>query len=85
MRSRKWAKQAAAMKCCELLYSAGQLDENLLPVQYNWEKDIAFIMENVDKEDVPDGSCVPGTKRRRQYYFKVVSHMWWLQLIEVVI
>nr|KAG5691629.1 hypothetical protein BaRGS_023800 [Batillaria attramentaria] len=69
MPSRQLAKMAVALKMCELLYKAGELDNQLQPVGKEM-----FVCEEEeeweDDEDEPLGQARPGTTKRKQYYIK---------------
>ena len=71
--SKLLARQSAALKMCQVIYEAGELDEHLLPIGKE-----ALLEEGADeqREWVPDGAPRPGTTKRRQYYKKQVSDMW---------
>lgn len=73
MASKKLAKMAVALKTCEKLHHAGELDNHLLPVgkeAMKWE-----IEDESSNEDVPEGQPRPGTTKRRQYYYKQVGRV----------
>ncbi|XP_041353083.1 endoribonuclease Dicer-like [Gigantopelta aegis] len=68
MPSKKLSKMAVALKMCEILHKAGELDDNLMPVgkeMFMYEEDEEWD----DEEDLP-GQARPGTTKRKQYYFK---------------
>ncbi|KAJ8308770.1 hypothetical protein KUTeg_013644 [Tegillarca granosa] len=72
MPSKTLAKKAVALKMCEMLHKAGELDEQLMPVG----KEL-FILEEEDntewsEEDV-SGEARPGTTKRKQYYVKKIA------------
>ncbi|XP_022096692.1 endoribonuclease Dicer-like [Acanthaster planci] len=71
MPKRKLAEMAAALKTCETLHKAGELDDNLLPVG----KDTVLLLEDFgyEQEVVEEGQGRPGTTKRRQYYNKEVA------------
>ncbi|XP_067682625.1 endoribonuclease Dicer-like [Haliotis asinina] len=67
MPSKKLAKMAVALKMCEKLHKAGELDDNLMPVgkeMFVYEEE-----EEWEEEDVA-GQARPGTTKRKQYYYK---------------
>ncbi|XP_048244529.1 serine-rich adhesin for platelets-like isoform X2 [Haliotis rufescens] len=67
MPSKKLAKMAVALKMCEKLHKAGELDDNLMPVgkeMFVYEEE-----EEWEEEDVT-GQARPGTTKRKQYYYK---------------
>lgn len=71
MPKKQLAKMAAALKTCELLHKAGELDDNLLPTG---KEAVKFEEEMIgDYEEVPQGAPRPGTTKRRQYYFKQIA------------
>ncbi|XP_033733992.1 LOW QUALITY PROTEIN: endoribonuclease Dicer-like [Pecten maximus] len=69
MPTKMLAKQAVALKACEILHKSGEIDDQLLPVG----KEL-FMKEEEDSsawdsEDVA-GEARPGTTKRKQYYIK---------------
>ncbi|XP_054708066.1 endoribonuclease Dicer-like [Uloborus diversus] len=74
MKKKQLAKMAAALKTCEELHKAGELDDNLLPTGKE-------AVRAEDREDASDeearkeerGPARPGTTKRRLYYFKKVA------------
>ncbi|KAF0301375.1 Endoribonuclease Dicer [Amphibalanus amphitrite] len=68
--SKLLARQSAALKMCQVLYEADELDQHLLPIGKE-----ALLEEGADeqREWVPDGAPRPGTTKRRQYYKKQAS------------
>ncbi|XP_043238115.1 endoribonuclease Dcr-1-like [Amphibalanus amphitrite] len=68
--SKLLARQSAALKMCQVLYEADELDQHLLPIGKE-----ALLEEGADeqREWVPDGAPRPGTTKRRQYYKKQVA------------
>ncbi|XP_060069957.1 endoribonuclease Dicer-like [Ylistrum balloti] len=69
MPTKMLAKQAVALKACEILHKSGEIDDQLLPVG----KEL-FMKEEEDSsawdnEDLA-GEARPGTTKRKQYYIK---------------
>lgn len=66
------AKQAVALKMCEILHKRGELDDSLMPVGKE-------MFEREDDDDVWEeeedlfGEARPGTTKRKQYYCKRVA------------
>ncbi|KAG1681765.1 Endoribonuclease Dicer [Nymphon striatum] len=71
--SAKLAKMVVALKTCEILHKAGELDDNLLPLS----KDALKMEEENQSEDEidddDDGILTGTTKRRRNYYKQVAE------------
>ncbi|KAL4237619.1 Endoribonuclease Dicer [Mactra antiquata] len=66
------AKQAVALKMCEILHKQGELDDNLMPVgKEMFERDEDDDVWD-DEEDIM-GEARPGTTKRKQYYSKRVA------------
>lgn len=73
MTSKQLAKMAAALKTCEELHKAGELDDNLLPTGKEAVKFEGELMEELKEEQSASCTARPGTTKRRQYYFKQVA------------
>ncbi|XP_013409876.1 LOW QUALITY PROTEIN: endoribonuclease Dicer-like [Lingula anatina] len=73
MSSQKLAKMAVALKTCQKLHEAGELDNHLLPIGTMREMLRYDDDENEwDSEDV-QGQARPGTTKRKQYYYKKIA------------
>uniref|UniRef100_K1QXR8 ribonuclease III n=1 Tax=Magallana gigas TaxID=29159 RepID=K1QXR8_MAGGI len=74
MPTKNLAKRAVALKLCQCLHEAGELDDQLNPVG----KEVFTVEEEQEEEDAADGEegedysgeGRPGTTKRKQYYFK---------------
>ncbi|CAK9295605.1 unnamed protein product [Gordionus sp. m RMFG-2023] len=65
----KTAQMATALKCCEMLHQAGELDDHLLPLTKE-----SYVIEREElAETVPDGTPLPGSTKRKQLYFKKIA------------
>jgi hypothetical protein len=64
------AKKVAAMKCCQLLFEANELDPvYLLPMsEERWQKDVEDFIGAHQREQVLEGCPRPGTRKRLQSY-----------------
>nr|XP_006824151.1 PREDICTED: LOW QUALITY PROTEIN: endoribonuclease Dicer-like [Saccoglossus kowalevskii] len=70
MKGKKFAEMAVALKTCELLHKAGELDENLLPVG---KEVVPYEDRDMFEEEMDADGPRPGTTKRRQYYCKQVA------------
>ncbi|XP_035677529.1 endoribonuclease Dicer-like [Branchiostoma floridae] len=70
MPTRRLAEKAVALKACQLLHQAGELDDNLLPVG----KEVIHYEEEEEEFEVEDsdGHARPGTTKRHQVYKKQI-------------
>ncbi|XP_042895189.1 endoribonuclease Dicer isoform X2 [Parasteatoda tepidariorum] len=78
MQSKQLAKMAVALKTCEELHKAGELDDNLLPTGKEAVKAEDFMFDDKEDyfkkdEDARKDPARPGTTKRRLYYFKRVA------------
>ncbi|XP_062617556.1 endoribonuclease Dicer-like [Saccostrea cucullata] len=74
MPTKNLAKRAVALKLCECLHKAGELDDQLNPVG----KEVFSLEEEEEMSEVEDGEDFsgegrPGTTKRKQYYFKKLA------------
>ncbi|XP_055329020.1 endoribonuclease Dicer-like [Paramacrobiotus metropolitanus] len=74
-KSRKLAKQAAALQCVEELYNKGVLDENLLPIVETHQDDMFLMIGDRQKEPTTEGEGAAGSKRRKQFYPKKTASL----------
>ncbi|XP_055995249.1 endoribonuclease Dicer-like isoform X2 [Ostrea edulis] len=77
MPTKNLAKKAVALKLCECLHKAGELDDQLNPVgkevfSMEEEEEEEDLLEMEDGEDF-SGEGRPGTTKRKQYYFKKLA------------
>ncbi|XP_077992696.1 endoribonuclease Dicer-like [Glandiceps talaboti] len=70
MQRKKLAEMAVALKTCELLHKAGELDEHLLPVG---KEVVPYEDRDTLEEEMDSDGPRPGTTKRRQYYCKQVA------------
>lgn len=71
MPSKRLAQMAAALKACEILHKAGELDDHLLPIG---KELIKYEDDESEWEDHElHGQARPGTTKRKQYYYKKMS------------
>ncbi|KAI1287571.1 Endoribonuclease Dicer [Halotydeus destructor] len=78
MSNQRLAKKAAALKACELLHIAGELDDNFLPSgkeltnQYLAELELDICDDDGFEKSIK-GQPRAGTTKRRQYYNKGIA------------
>lgn len=71
MRNIKQAKRAAALKACELLHKAGELDDHLLPkVSQVIEEDVKYLFGHHPKENEP----MAGTNKNKRQHKKLIPN-----------
>ncbi|OWF53355.1 endoribonuclease Dicer-like [Mizuhopecten yessoensis] len=69
MPTRMLAKQAVALKACEILHKSGEIDDQLLPIGKELFMKEEEDSSTLDSEDIA-GEARPGTTKRKQYYIK---------------
>ena len=72
MPSKKMAKRAAALETCKRLHQLGELNEQLLPLQYEDPIEACSELFPLYKEETGDNVPQRGSSKRRQQYTKEV-------------
>lgn len=71
MPGKRLAQMAVALRACEILHKAGELDDHLMPIG---KELIKYEDEESEWEDHElHGQARPGTTKRKQYYYKKIA------------
>ncbi|XP_070576462.1 endoribonuclease Dicer-like [Ptychodera flava] len=70
MKRKTFAEMAVALRTCEFLHKAGELDDHLLPVG---KEVVPYEDRDTFDEEIDSDGPRPGTTKRRQYYCKQVA------------